>query len=158
MTVMRAEDTDDVRRYAPADATACCELINAAVADMDGLNDAARAFVRAKNTPEELHRELRSWYTLVVERDGRCVAIGALDAASIKRVYVDPYCQGAGVGEILMQALENEAQRRGHRRVSLEASPSSVPFYERRGYVVLGDERLVIGAAVFEYTAMQLTL
>jgi predicted N-acetyltransferase YhbS len=158
MTVMSTGDDAEMRRYSSADAAACCEVINAAVTDMDGLNDAARALVRAKNTPEQLDAELRDWHTVVALHGGACMAVGALEGACIKRVYVHPSCHGHGIGDLIMQALENEARDRGHAAVTLEAAPSSVSYYERRGYVATGGQQLTSGDAVFHFTMMRFDL
>ena len=42
--------------------------------------------------------------------------------------------------------------------VSVQASPSSVTFYERRGYVAQRTDRLFIGDAVFDFTLMRRAL
>jgi hypothetical protein len=67
---------------------------------MDGLNDAARRLVSSRNIPSVLDTELGHLYTVVCEIDGRCMGVGALDGAEIKRVYVDPSRQGSGAGYI----------------------------------------------------------
>ena len=144
-----------VRSYTDADADGCCRVVNAAIQDMDGLNNAARAFIRAKNTPAQFDAELRHWFTLIFEADdGRILGVGALDGEEIKRVYVDLLAQGHGVGRALMQALEVEALQRGLRKVAIEASPSAVPFYEQLGYVRLKEDGFTRGEAVFRYVRM----
>src|SRR3989442_6658081 len=148
-----------VRPYTDADADNCCLIVNAAIQDMDGLNEAAREFIRAKNTPVQLDAELRQWFTLIFEADdGRLLGVGALDGEEIKRMYVDPRVQGHGVGRAVMQALEGEAMRLGLREVVLEASPSAVPFYEQLGYIRLGDDGFTRGEAVFRYVRMRKAL
>jgi GNAT superfamily N-acetyltransferase len=149
---------DGVRAYRSADAAACCAVINRAVEEMDGLNDAARRLIPTRNTPSVLDAELVNLYTIVCEVDGVCVGLGVLHDAEIKRVYVDPDAQGSGVGDAIMSALEAEAIRRGLVRVRLEASPSSVSFYERRGYAPSVEERMAVGDAAFHFIPMTLEL
>jgi GNAT superfamily N-acetyltransferase len=144
-----------IRPYRSADAAACCGVINRAVQEMDGLNDAARQLIPSRNVPAVLDAELGHVYTVVCEIDGRCVGVGALDGTEIKRVYVDPSAQGSGVGASIMSALESEARRRGLGQVHLEASPSSLSFYEARGYTPGCEERLVVGAAEFHFILMR---
>lgn len=144
----------DVRRYRPTDAAACCVVINAATQEMDGLNEAARQFIVAKNVPTILDAELRPLFTLVVEASGRLLGVGALDGAEIRRVYVHPEGQHQGVGETLMDALEAEARRLGIVDIHLESSPAAVPFYERRGFVAGPEVRDVVGRAEFRYVPM----
>lgn len=142
-----------VRPYEPSDAGRCCEIINDAIAAMDGLNDAARAHVRASNVPDRLGRDLEDWTTLVVESGDQIVGLGALDDDEVKRVYIDPAAQGGGAATALMRSLEEiAAQHVG--TIRLEASPSSVGFYEALGFVRIADDRLDIGAASFRFVRM----
>jgi hypothetical protein len=57
---------------------------------MTGLNDAARAFIVARNVPSWLVPELRRFKTLVAMSADRLVGIGALDGPEVKRVHVHP--------------------------------------------------------------------
>ena len=142
-----------VRPYEPADAGRCCEIINDAIAAMDGLNAAARAHVRASNVPDRLGRDLEGWTTLVVESGDQIVGLGALDHDEVKRVYIDPAAQRGGAATALMRSLEEiAAQHVG--TIRLEASPSSVGFYEALGFVRVADDRLDIGAASFRFVRM----
>lgn len=148
----------EIRPYRSGDAGACCDVVNAAVAVMSGLNEAARAFVAAKNSAARLDAELGPLHTVVCVAGGVVAGLGALDGDVIKRLYVAPDVHGSGVGGSILTALEEEAHRRGLPAVRVEASPSSVAFYERRGYERLADRRLTIGGAVFDYVEMRLGL
>jgi GNAT superfamily N-acetyltransferase len=67
---------------------------------------------------------------LVVGGDGRSGTIG--------RIVVAPDVQGRGLGGLLLQALHEEAQRRGVRRLELwtgGSSEANLTFYRRHGYV-----------------------
>lgn len=121
---------------------------------MDGLNEAARQWIATRNVPTVLDAELGPLFTVVSEIDAQCVGVGALDGGEIRRVYVDPTAHGLGVGSSIMDHLEAEALRRGLTTVRLEASPSSVPFYESRSYIPGPEERLDIGAAEFRFIPM----
>lgn len=147
-----------IRPYSDTDAAACCLLVNAAIGEMDGLNEAARTFIRTKNTPEQLGAELRCSYTLVYEVLGRLLGVGSLDGYEIKRVYVLPDTQGQGVGRALMGALEAAGQQRGITEFHLDASPSAVRFYEQLGYVRGEAGGFSRGAAEFRYVTMRKTV
>jgi GNAT superfamily N-acetyltransferase len=54
----------------------------------------------------------RSFALVAVESDA-VGALGLLDGAEIKRLYVYPGFQGKGLGRLLIQELEAEARRRG---------------------------------------------
>lgn len=122
-----------VRPYEPSDAQRCCDVINDAIDNMDGLNDEARTHVRGSNTSGRLGSDLECWTTVVVVLDDQVVGLGALDQDELKRIYVDPGSQRSGAATALMSSLEEIAHALGVRRVRLDASPSSVGFYEALG-------------------------
>ncbi len=62
----------------------------------------------------------------------RCVAVAANQ-------------QGKGLGKLVMQYLENEAQRIGMREIILEARENAVPFYEKIGYSIIKKSYLLFG-------------
>jgi N-acetylglutamate synthase-like GNAT family acetyltransferase len=87
------------------------------------------------------------------------VGLGSLtDKGEIRRVYVSPDVQGQNIGHTLMQKLEDAAQMRGYQKVYVDAASSAVGFYEKMGYAVIGNERLVVGDAVFETMKMNKSL
>ena len=148
-----------VRPFQASDAQSCCEVVNAAIVEMDGLNEAARRHIVGRNTPELLGTDLTAWTSFVVEADGLgLVGVGALDGSEIKRVYIDPRAQGRGAGRALLRVLEAEATRSGLTEVRLDASPSSVAFYAAHGYEAHTDGGFVIGAAEFSFVTMAKTL
>lgn len=144
-----------VRRFQPSDAAPCCEVVNAAVVGMDGLNDAARAHIASRNTAELLGKDLGTWRSFVVEVEPLgVVGVGALDGSEIKRVYLAPKAQGRGIGQALLGVLEAEAARAGVAAVRLDASPSSVAFYTTLGYEPGAAGGFTIGAAEFSFVTM----
>ena len=56
----------------------------------------------------------------------------------IGRVAVLAELRGRHYGVAIMQALHEEAGRRGHRGITLAAQEHALPFYERLGYVARG--------------------
>lgn len=58
----------------------------------------------------------------------------------VRQVAVAPAAQGAGVGRVLMEALERIAAREGATELWLNARASAYGFYERLGFVAEGDE------------------
>jgi GNAT superfamily N-acetyltransferase len=78
----------------------------------------------------------------VAEADGRVVGFVVLldadDHLLLENVAVDPRAQGHGVGARLLALAEEEAGRRGHRRIELytnEAMTENLDYYPRKGYV-----------------------
>lgn len=148
-----------VRRYEADDAQACCHVVNSAIVGMDGLNDAARHHIAASNTPQQLGADLSSWVSFVAELEGLgVVGVGALDDREVKRVYIGADAHGHGVGTALLGALEATAAAQGIDAVTLDASPSSVGFYESLGYLVRSNGGFSIGDAEFRFVTMSKTL
>ncbi|GAB0496816.1 hypothetical protein MMPV_008137 [Pyropia vietnamensis] len=69
--------------------------------------------------------------TLLVERK---LIRGGASVGHIEDVVVDARFRGKGLGRRMMDALTDEARRRGCYKVILDCAESNVPFYERCGY------------------------
>jgi GNAT superfamily N-acetyltransferase len=143
-----------IRRFEEADARACCDVINACIPSLGGLNDAARALVMAKNVPDVLQTELGRFFTLVAVTANGVAAVGALDGQEIKRLYVHPRAQRRGLGKILLRELEAEARRTGSRHLEISASPSSISFYAAAGFRASDPVINMVGAAEFRHVTM----
>ena len=144
-----------IRKFHKKDSDNCCKIINTAIQEMDGLNDAARNFIISKNTPEILHAKLSNYYTVVCEENNEILGLGALDGNEIKRLYIDPTSQGKGIGSKIIGHLENEAKKRGVKAASTQASPSSESFYHKLGYQTLNKDILKKKDAVFKFVNMK---
>ncbi len=147
-----------LRRFQEKDAPACFEIILEAAATMEGLNEAARAYVASKNDAGTVFDELSSFYCLVFEDDGQVLGFGGLNGAEITRVYIAAAAQGRGIGSAIMEALEREARQRAIETLEAKASPSSVSFYEKLGFRTIKPGRYKTGKAVFEYVVMRKSL
>jgi GNAT superfamily N-acetyltransferase len=74
---------------------------------------------------------------LVAEQDGRLVATGSIAGAEISGVFVIPPVQKHGVGGLIIDWLERDAELAGRGSVRLDVSLPSRGFYESRGYRLL---------------------
>ena len=73
-------------------------------------------------------------YALVAEEDGAVIGFGDIDATGyLDRLYVHKGHQGRGVATALCDALEQYA---AGRPVTVHASITARPFFEKRGYRV----------------------
>jgi GNAT superfamily N-acetyltransferase len=59
--------------------------------------------------------------------------------AEIKRFYVAPPFRGQGLARALLEALEGEARRLGHRLVRLDTTTPTWPMYLSAGYREVAD-------------------
>lgn len=86
----------------------------------------------------------------VAEWQGRIVGFGQLDPrrGEIEACYVAPEAVGSGIGAALLGRMEDEARRRGHVFVHLNATLNAEKFYSRMGYRWLGPARHRVAADV----------
>ncbi|MGY2080954.1 GNAT family N-acetyltransferase [Modestobacter sp. SYSU DS0657] len=109
-----------------------------------------RVFVREQGVPAELERDAAdatAVYGLSRDETGRVVATGRLlpDAAGpgravIGRMATDAGVRGRGHGAAVLAALHRAAAELGQRAVELHAQVSARGFYERAGYLAVGEE------------------
>jgi len=103
-----------------------------------------RVFVEEQKVPAEI--ELDEFDPVSVHAlafDAGCRALGTgrlLPDGHIGRMAVLREARGAGVGSALLRALMKAARARGDREVLLSAQTHAIPFYERFGFAVEGDE------------------
>ena len=127
-----------VRRAQPSDIPACHDIRR-------------RVFIDEQRVPEDEEMDdLDAASThLIAYRGGRAIGTARLRSvggdAKAERVAVLPEQREHGVGRLLMQHLEREAQARGVHRVVLNAQVSVIAFYEQLGYVAEGERFLEAG-------------
>ena len=103
-------------------------------------------FVEEQEVPLELEMdEYDAIATHFLLRDGETpLATARLvdkhGLAKIGRVAVLKEARGRGLGLLLMQAVIDEAKRRGFTESVLDAQTYAIPFYARLGYVAEGEE------------------
>ncbi|MEO1481676.1 MAG: GNAT family N-acetyltransferase [Myxococcota bacterium] len=85
--------------------------------------------------------DAKSVHALAMDGNGAPVGAGRLlPDGHIGRMAVLGHVRGRGVGAALLTALIEEAKRRGHTRLALNAQTHAIPFYERFGFAASGDE------------------
>jgi predicted GNAT family N-acyltransferase len=81
---------------------------------------------------------------VIAEADGTVVGTGRVvlhaDHAKIGRMAVLPAWRKRGVGRMLLAALLHAAARHGAGRAVLHAQVHAIGFYERAGFIIVGDE------------------
>jgi GNAT superfamily N-acetyltransferase len=96
------------------------------------------AFMRACRNELTLRPdELQTSYLQVAERDA--IAVGLVQIkfagrdADLARLFVEPALLGAGIGRRLFEWATDMARSIGAVRITIEADPGAVRFYERMG-------------------------
>lgn len=113
-------------------------------------------FVREQGVPPHLEMDEQDAlcdHALAYAQEGRAVGTGRLlPDGHIGRMAVLKEWRGKGVGALLLQALVEQARRRGHATVRLNAQTQAAGFYRRSGFEVSGPEFIEAGIA---HVAMQ---
>lgn len=113
-------------------------------------------FVREQGVPLELEwdeHDPHCDHALAHAADGSALGTGRLlPDGHIGRMAVLEAWRGKGVGALLLQTLMEQARRRGHARVRLNAQIAAAGFYLRLGFDICGPEFLEAG---IPHVAMQ---
>ncbi len=95
-------------------------------------------------TPEELEQEKDNMLIGAFEDEvmlGCCMLVEENPATvRLRQMAVINDLQGKGIGRALMNFAENLARDRGYKTLSMHARKNVVGFYEKMGYVVVGNE------------------
>ncbi|MDH2239206.1 GNAT family N-acetyltransferase [Pigmentiphaga sp. GD03639] len=106
-------------------------------------------FVHEQSVPLELEYDAAdaiSLHAVAYDADGTPLGTGRLlPDGHIGRMAVHRHGRGLGVGGAILDALIDEARRRGHGRLLLHAQTRAQAFYETRGFQAEGDEFLEAG-------------
>ncbi|HJP93130.1 MAG TPA: GNAT family N-acetyltransferase [Pyrinomonadaceae bacterium] len=132
--------TVPIRLAAPVDAAKITNVINAAFRVAEGF------FVDGLRISQaEVEQLLTKGTFLCAETDGQlngCVYVEMRGERSyLGLLSVDPVCQHAGLGSLLMSTAENYCRERGSRFMDIyivNLRTELPPFYSRRGYVETG--------------------
>lgn len=108
-------------------------------------------FVLEQNVPIELEwdeMDAQCLHAVVYDDAGQALATARLlPDGHIGRMAVRKTARGQGIGGIMLQALMDEAHKRGERSVLLNAQTHAEPFYRRFGFVRDSEEFMEAGIA-----------
>lgn len=74
--------------------------------------------------------------------------IGFMDIGSdghIDYAYVDPKCQGKGIGKFLYDHIETIALEKSVHELSVEASKPAMPFFKKMGFSMIHENHIIRG-------------
>lgn len=99
---------------------------------------------------------LASSKTVVAFARKQIVGFGNLerDRSRIGMLYVHKDFQGKGVASVLLKKLEKRLRKRDVKVASVEASIMARPFFEKRGYKVIHENRKMLNGQEFIITIM----
>ena len=136
---MSKQDNVSIRKFKSSDLGTVSGLIQNTidVCYLDVYPKEAVRFFEDWHCDENVLKDAKEGYTIVLERDNRIIGTGTIVGDEIRRLFVDPVFQKHGLGKILMQKLEKKALLAGIGVVKLDASLPSKKFYDSLGYVTL---------------------
>lgn len=95
--------------------------------------------------PAVWHERMSGRLTLVAEDGGEVIAFAELEGDGHLYMF---YCRqdvvARGVGSSLYREIEREARVRGLARITIEASITARPFFERHGFVVVREQLVAV--------------
>ncbi len=146
MLVQMVAEATRIRDYKEGDAPAITRLFYETVRSvnrMDYSEEQVEAWAPAIPDAGEWHDRMAGRKTLVAEEDGEVVGFCELEKdGHLDMFYVRKDAVGRGIGRSLYEAAERAAQGWNLGRLFTEASVTARPFFERRGFRVLGERRV----------------
>lgn len=137
----------NIRRFTEQDAKAVSELIIRTIRISnvrDYPAELMEELVRTE-TPEHVLQRASWTHFYVAEEEGKIIGCGAIgpywgkeDESSLFTIFVDPDCQGKGVGRAIVGTLEQDEFALRARRIEIPASITGLPFYQKMGYSFKG--------------------
>ena len=145
MSVMMAQNSG-IRNYEAGDAPEIVRLFFETVRSVnraDYSEEQLQAWAPSVPDPHEWHSRMVGRWTLVAEESGEVVGFAELEGnGHLDMLYVRGDTVGKGVGRRLYEAVERKARGQGLDRIFTEASITARPFFERRGFVVVREQRV----------------
>jgi GNAT superfamily N-acetyltransferase len=94
-------------------------------------------FFHAHHSQAHILNDILQNRTLLLEEDGTFCGTVTRIGTHVKRFFILPEKQGSGFGTTFMTRIENDAQKEHVPFLEFHASLPSIPFYQKKGYVIL---------------------
>lgn len=132
-----------VRLALPSEAEALWDIRNQAI--RHGCRESYDRATIAAWTPDVMPSGYRSavtdnpFYVVEAPETGQPVATGFLDLSngSVEAVFTVPAFLGKGMASLIVQAIKQEAIRRGFSQLTLSSTPNACAFYKKQGFSVI---------------------
>lgn len=109
--------------------------------------------------------DLKKWQTrfkaaktVVAELDGKIVGFGNVEQGAIGMLYVDKDHQRQHVASTLLEKIEKRLMKKGVRTAVAEVSITAKPFFEKKGYAVVRENRKMLNGQTFMNYIMERAL
>lgn len=111
--------------------------------------------------PEKLDEKrwletLSSNYTVVTEQDGLITGFGDMEPSGyFNRLFVHKDYQGCGIAGLIAAALEQYVADKQIGFITVDASITAKPFFEKRGYKVIKEQQVERNGQIFTNFRME---
>ena len=151
-----------LRPYLPADAKRCAEIFRSSIEELaaEDYNEEQReAWASRADDEQAFGARLAGALTLLAMIDGAIAGFASLKGADqIDMLFVDPELARQGAGRTLVEALTKLAQARGAKRLTVDASDTARPLFERQGFTAERRNLVRVGDEWLANTTMAKTL
>lgn len=96
------------------------------------------------HSKENILRDAVTGFCAVAESGGEMVGTATLVDTDVRRVYISPSYQHAGIGGKLFSAIEEKARELRTGNLELGASLISKEFWESQGFTVISEDTITI--------------
>jgi putative acetyltransferase len=147
-----------LRPYLPTDAKRCAEIFRSSIEELaaDDYNEEQReAWTSRADDEQAFGARLADALTLLAIIDSAVAGFASLKGADeIDMLFVDPEFARQGAGGALIEALAKLAEARGAKRLTVDASDSARPLFERQGFTAQRRNLVRIGDQWLANTTM----
>jgi putative acetyltransferase len=157
----QAVPTPALRPYLAEDVPLLMQILVASIEELaaEDYSEAQIAAWIAHADEESVARRLGDQLTLVATFNHSPVGFASLRGTDmIDMLFVHPAAARQGVASALVDALEKLAAARGAKRLSVEASDTAAPLFQRRGYTAERRNTVTIGGEWLGNTLMHKSL
>lgn len=152
-----------IRLALPEEAEACWNVRNLAI--RYGCKHSYDPKIIEAWTPEVMPESYRDVITanpfFVIEGPAaRPAATGYLDLSSrsVEAIFTSPDYAGKGLASRIIEAIKDEARKRGFRQLTLSSTPNAQTFYERHGFTFLREGAHLSRLAQTELRCMEMAI
>jgi putative acetyltransferase len=151
-----------LRPYLPADAKRCAEIFRSSIDELaaeDYSEEQREAWASRGDDEQAFGAQLAAALTLLAVIEGAIAGFANLKGADeVDMLFVDPEFARQGAGGVLVEALTKLAQARGAKRLTVDASDTARPLFERQGFTAQKRNLVSIGDQWLANTTMTKTL
>ena len=151
-----------LRPYLAADARRCAEIFRSSINELaaDDYDEGQReAWASRADDEQGFGARLTGALTLLAMINGAVAGFASLKGAEeIDMLFVDPEFARQGAGGALIEALTKLAQARGAKRLTVDASDSARPLFDRQGFTAERRNLVRVGDQWLANTTMAKTL